>query len=91
MISRFSYGHVIETEAILQKPAAENGALPFLSVDEASLSLTYSMDDNDKVYGLGEMSAASTSAAGFTRANAPMNRNIWRTDVPSTALTTSLW
>ncbi len=54
MISRFSYGHVIETEAILQKPAAENGALPFLSVDEASLSLTYSMDDNDKVYGLGE-------------------------------------
>lgn len=54
MISRFSYGHVIETEAILQKPAAENGALPFLTVDEASLSLTYSMDDNDKVYGLGE-------------------------------------
>ncbi len=28
MISRFSYGHVIETEAILQKPAADNGALP---------------------------------------------------------------
>lgn len=54
MISRFSYGHVIETEAILQKPAAENGALPFLTVDEASRSLTYSMDDNDKVYGLGE-------------------------------------
>ena len=27
MISRFSYGHVIETEAILQKPAADNGAL----------------------------------------------------------------
>ena len=40
MISRFSYGHVIETEAILQKPAAENGALPFLTVDEASRSLT---------------------------------------------------
>lgn len=39
MISRFSYGHVIETEAILQKPAADNGVLPLLSVDEASLSL----------------------------------------------------
>ena len=54
MISRFSYGHVIETEAILQKPAADNGALPLLSVDEASLSFTYSMADDDKVYGLGE-------------------------------------
>ena len=54
MISRFSYGHVIETEAILQKPAADNGALPLLTVDEASLSFTYSMADDDKVYGLGE-------------------------------------
>ena len=54
MISRFSYGHVIETEAILQKPAADNGVLPLLSVDEASLSFTYSMADDDKVYGLGE-------------------------------------
>ena len=54
MISRFSYGHVIETEAILRKPAIETGTLPFLTVDEASLSLSYSMDDNDKVYGLGE-------------------------------------
>ena len=53
MISRFSYGHVIETEAILQKPAADNGVLPLLSVDEASLSFTYSMADDDKVYGLG--------------------------------------
>ena len=84
MISRFSYGHVIETVAILQKPAADNGVLPLLSVDEASLMTTRST-----VWV--KMSAGSTNAAGSTRANAPMNRNIWRTDVPSTALTTSLW
>ena len=54
MISRFSYGHVIETEAILQKPAADNGVLPLLSVDVASLSLSNTMADDDKVYGMGE-------------------------------------
>ena len=88
MISRFSYGHVIETEAILQKPAAENGALPFLTVDEASRSLTYSMDDNDKVYGLGENVRGINKRGWIYQSKCS---DIWRTDVPSTALTTSLW
>lgn len=54
MISRFSYGKVIETDAVLDKPAAENGVLPCLTVEKESLSFSYRMEDTDRVYGLGE-------------------------------------
>ena len=34
MIRRYVYGNVIETEAVLNKPEQENGALPYFTVDE---------------------------------------------------------
>jgi alpha-glucosidase len=45
---------MIETEAILNKPEAETGAVPFLVTDQESMSFSYCMDDADVVYGLGE-------------------------------------
>ena len=54
MIRRFVFGDVIETEAILEKPQAEGGAVPFLCVDEEAMTFSYSMEDSDRVYGLGE-------------------------------------
>ena len=54
MIRRFAFGDVIETEAILEKPQAEGGAVPFLCVDEEAMTFSYSMEDSDRVYGLGE-------------------------------------
>ena len=54
MIRRFVFGEMIETEAILEKPQAEGGAVPFLCVDEEAMTFSYSMEDSDRVYGLGE-------------------------------------
>lgn len=54
MIRRYVYGKVIETEAILQKPEKEAGELPYFTVNEQKMSLSYQMEDNDRVYGLGE-------------------------------------
>lgn len=54
MIRRYVYGKVIETEAILQKPEKEAGELPYFTVNEQEMSLSYQMADSDRVYGLGE-------------------------------------
>ena len=54
MIRRYVYGNVIETEAVLTKPEQENGALPYFTVDEQAMTLSYTMEDKDQVYGLGE-------------------------------------
>ena len=54
MISRYVFGTMIETEAILQKPEQAQGPLPFLAADEDNMSFTYEMGDSDIVYGLGE-------------------------------------
>ena len=54
MIRRYVYGNVIETEAVLNKPEQENGVLPYFTVDEQALTLSYTMEDKDQVYGLGE-------------------------------------
>ena len=44
MIRRFVFGEMIETEAILEKPQAEGGAVPFLCVDEEAMTFSYSME-----------------------------------------------
>ena len=54
MIRRYVYGNVIETEAVLNKPEQENGALPYFTVDEQVMTLSYTMEDKDQIYGLGE-------------------------------------
>ena len=54
MIRRYVYGKVIETDAVLNKPAAETGAFPFFQVNEEEMSFTYRMADEDIVYGLGQ-------------------------------------
>lgn len=54
MIRRYVYGNVIETEAVLNKPEQENGALPYFTVDEQAMTLSYTMEDKDQIYGLGE-------------------------------------
>ena len=54
MIRRYVYGNVIETEAVLTKPEQENGALPYFTVDEQAMTLSYTMEDKEQVYGLGE-------------------------------------
>lgn len=54
MIHRYVYGTMIETEAILQKPKQETGALPFFTVDEEKMTFFYKMGEKDRVYGLGE-------------------------------------
>ena len=40
MIRRYVYGNVIETEAVLNKPEQENGALPYFTVDEQAMILS---------------------------------------------------
>ena len=54
MIRRFSYGSVLETEAILNKPAACSDTFPYFTVSEEDLTFTYIMDPADIIYGLGE-------------------------------------
>ena len=54
MIRRYSYGAVIETGAILQKPEKETGPLPYFTVSEPDRTFSYRMGERDRVYGLGE-------------------------------------
>lgn len=54
MIQRYSFGNVIETEAILTKPESLKGPLPYFATDETSFSFSYEMEETDRVYGLGE-------------------------------------
>lgn len=54
MIRRYVYGKMIETEAILQKPEAEAGTIPYFEVSEEVMTFSYQMDADDRVYGLGE-------------------------------------
>ena len=54
MIRRYCFGRVFETDAVQKKPEAQAGALPYFSVNEEEMSLTFSMEKDDIVYGLGE-------------------------------------
>lgn len=54
MIRRYAYGKVMETEAILKKPQCQEGTIPYFTVDEEKMSFSFSMEESDRVYGLGE-------------------------------------
>ncbi len=54
MIKRYSFGHVFQTDSIPVIPEAQTGAVPYMEVNESEMSLTYTMDPEDIVYGLGE-------------------------------------
>ncbi len=54
MISRYTYGNCIETEAVLEKPETGAEPMPFFAVDTKEMTLTYQMGESDRVYGLGE-------------------------------------
>ena len=54
MIRRYCFGRVFETEAVPVKPQPEGGTVPYLAVDEESLTFTYEMCEEDIIYGLGE-------------------------------------
>ena len=54
MIRRYVYGKVMETEAIMEKPQCQEGIIPYFTVDEEKMSFSFSMEESDRVYGLGE-------------------------------------
>lgn len=54
MICRYSYGKVMETAAILEKPEVTDASLPYFDINTAAMSFLYHMQPEDKVYGLGE-------------------------------------
>ena len=54
MIRRYCFGTVFETDAVQNKPEAQSGALPYFQVNEEEMSMTFSMEKDDIVYGLGE-------------------------------------
>ena len=90
MVKRYSFGHVFQTDSIPVIPEAQTGAVPYMEVNESEMSLTYTMDPEDIVYGLGE-NAASTRGAGSTRASAATSPSTWRTAGPCTPPTTLSW
>lgn len=56
MIKRYTYGKPIQTEAVIQNLKSQKQEVPYLSVIEKKESyiLTYQMDKEDRLYGLGE-------------------------------------
>ena len=54
MVKRYSFGDVFQTDSIPVIPKAQTGAMPYMDVCESEMSLTYQMDPEDIVYGLGE-------------------------------------
>ena len=54
MIRRYCFGSVIETDAVPVKPQAQEGTLPYFTIADGSLSFSYSLQEKDIVYGLGE-------------------------------------
>ncbi len=54
MTERFSFGSVLETDAVVQKIKAEGTKLPFFTMDAETGSLSLKMDENARVFGLGE-------------------------------------
>ena len=54
MIRRYVYGKVMETEAIMEKPQCQEVTIPYFTVDEEKMSFSFSMEESDRVYGLGE-------------------------------------
>jgi len=53
MVRRYTFGNPIETEAVLDKPAAASSEPSSFTVDEAQKRLVFKMKKNDAVIGLG--------------------------------------
>ena len=64
MIQRFRFGLPLPTDSVVQEIPVSAGPVPFLTAEEERLGIPDAPDAI--VYGLGEMPAASTSAAGTT-------------------------
>lgn len=54
MVRRYTYGNVLETDAVLCKPEAEAGQMPYFAVEKENHTFSYTMGACDRVYGLGE-------------------------------------
>lgn len=54
MIRKYTFGNPMETDAVVHKIEKETGAVPFMGVGADQLAFTYKMDDNTRIYGLGE-------------------------------------
>ncbi len=54
MIRKYTIGNPIPTASVVTRIEAEEGALPGWTVDRAGKALSYRMQENDLVYGLGE-------------------------------------
>ncbi len=54
MIKRYRIGNPIDTESVVKSIPAEQGEIPYLTVSEEAKSLTFTMEEDDLVYGLGE-------------------------------------
>lgn len=54
MVKRFRFGNPIETDAIQEKPDLYIGQVPYLAMKAATNEISYTMSEEDIVYGLGE-------------------------------------
>lgn len=54
MVQRYSFGSVFKTDSVPVIPGAQTGKVPFVDINEEEMSMTYVMDPDDIVYGLGE-------------------------------------
>ncbi len=54
MIRRYCFGRVFATESVSEEIPAQAGPMPYMEVCGEEMTLTYRMDPQDIVYGLGE-------------------------------------
>ena len=69
MILRYSFGKMIETDAVPVKPIAQEGLPARLAADEASMSFSMPLGEKDVVYGLGENVRGINKRGWFYRSN----------------------
>lgn len=54
MIRKYTFGNPMETDAVVHKIEKEAGGVPYLGAGTDEIVFTYQMDDNTRIYGLGE-------------------------------------
>ena len=56
MITKYTYGNPLQTDAVVQKLEVQNGDVPYFTVvkTEEQLQFEYTLENEEKVYGLGE-------------------------------------
>ena len=87
MIKRFVFGTPFPTESVVLDLPVETGPVPFLTPDGDGW--TYTMQEKDIVYGLGEMPRGLKNEAGITRPTIPTRASMAKTGFPITPPTTS--